>query len=98
MLARDYLEAMEIQVARAEIAVDSAVAFDANLKNDVQRKVRRAELLQTENYEKLLVALSAARNTATEAEIELNLLLNEFSVAKLETRRATAIIEAQAVA
>ena len=94
--ARLMVENLEGRVTRAEARVDHAIAFDTDLKNDGQRKAKRAELLETEEFEKLHAALHAARGVVIETEIELGLLLNQFSVAKLEERRAIATLELQA--
>lgn len=73
--------------------IDSQIAFDAELRNDTQRKVRKAELMASEDYQGLLIDLHQAQDKQTEMEIELEFLRSRFSVAKLERRESIATLE-----
>ncbi len=75
--------------------IDSEVAFDPDLKNDNQRKVRRFDLMQSEEYLKSAVALRNSQTSATRIEIYARSLSNQFSVAKLEARQAVAQLESK---
>jgi hypothetical protein len=80
-----------LHLARLEGNADRIVAFEANLKNDNQRRARRFEVLQINSEYKH--ALDAFNRTSTEkanALARLEHLRNEFSVAKLETQLAIA--------
>lgn len=76
--------------------VEIAIAFDGELKNDAQRKAKRLELLQAQEYILLRDALDEATNRQVKLEIELELLRNQFAVLKLELREAIANREAAA--
>jgi hypothetical protein len=74
--------------------IDRAIAFDTDLKNDAQRKAKRSELKETDSdYIEASLALKKAQDVYAELEIELQLLLNTFSVLKLERREAIASME-----
>ena len=87
---------LDIAETKAEITVveqtiDQQVAFDKELKNDGQRKAKRKELLaQDPGYDLLTGRLDSTRRTKARAEIRLNLLINQFTVAKIEARGETA--------
>jgi len=84
-------------IAGREIDIDRAVAFDPDLKNDGQRKARRAELVRADmDLLYLLERLDELDSQREKAEIELNLLLNQFAIAKLEKRQTIAQMEAEA--
>jgi leucyl-tRNA synthetase len=74
-------------IARLEGNADMVVAFEANLKNDNQRKARRFEVLQANpEYQRALDALTRISTEKANALARLEHLRNEFSVAKLEAR------------
>jgi hypothetical protein len=77
--------------------IDTAIAFDTDLKNDAQRKARRLEMMASSDYRKSLANLLMAQDKRTEIEIDLNLLRNQFSVLKLEMREAISRRELQIV-
>jgi hypothetical protein len=84
-------------IAREEAAIDQEVAFNADLKNDAQRKAKRAELTaQSVLWADLHDALTQDEGQLRDEEIKLGLLLNTFSVLKLERREAIAQLELQA--
>lgn len=78
-------------VSWAESAIDRQIAFNETLKNDAQRKARKAELLQTDEvYIEAAIALKHAQNRRAELLIELERLRNCFSILKLEIKAAIA--------
>jgi hypothetical protein len=74
-------------LAMRENNIDYAIAFDTDLKNEAQRKVKRVELMRED------LKLQKLRE---QAEIDLNCLLNKFAIAKLERRAAIAQMEIEA--
>lgn len=64
--------------------IECAVAFDTELKNESQRKSKKAELQADEEYQGTLLELQHAQEALTKLQIEAELLRNHFSVAKLE--------------
>jgi hypothetical protein len=78
-------------------AIDTAIAFDTDLKNDAQRKARRVEMMASAEYRKALGNLLIAQDKRTEIEIDLNLLRNQLSVLKLEMRETITNRELQLV-
>jgi hypothetical protein len=83
---QDILDALNNEIERQ-------VAFDADLKNDPQRKVRRFDLMQSEEYVKSATRLRNLQNGMTHVEIAARSLLNQFAVAKLEQREKIALLD-----
>ena len=86
-------EIMAVQqlLYRVEGHADTRSAFDADLKNDTQRKARRFEVLLTDKeYQTATNTLMRLTAEKANALAHLEYLRNQFSVAKLETRRAIA--------
>ncbi|PZV12181.1 MAG: hypothetical protein DCF22_12910 [Leptolyngbya sp.] len=78
-------------LARLEGNADKISAFEANLKNDNQRRARRFEILQANHeYRHACDAINRLNTEKAHAVARLEHLRNEFSVAKLETRLAIA--------
>lgn len=75
--------------------IDTAIAFDNDLKNDAQRKAKRLELMSMAEYRKAVANLLMAQDERAEIEIDANLLRNQFSVLKLQLREAIAARELQ---
>lgn len=75
--------------------IDTAIAFDSDLKNDAQRKAKRLELMSAAEYRKAVANLLMAQDERAEIEIDTNLLRNQFSVLKLQLREAIAGRELQ---
>jgi hypothetical protein len=74
--------------------VEKRVIADANLTNDTKRKARRLELQQSDpDFYRASIDLKKAQVKREGLGIELQLLLNQFSVLKLEERRAIAMME-----
>ena len=86
-------EIMAVQqlLDRVEGNADSRSAFDIDLKNDLQRRARRFEVLLTDReYQTATNTLMRLTAEKANALAHLEYLRNQFSVAKLETRRAIA--------
>lgn len=76
-------------VAFALSSIDKAIAFDKELKNDAQRKAKRAELMETDgNYISYLCQLRQATEERENLSIDLELYRNLFAVAKITARAA----------
>jgi len=69
------------------------VAFDLDLKNDRQRDAQISELKASPGYQSLTLELQEAQDKQSELNIELELLQNQFTVAKLEARERIAQME-----
>jgi hypothetical protein len=77
-------------------AAEREVVFDESLKNDAQRKARRADLLACNaDYQQILAAHQKQCDCREQLQIDLSLFRNEFSVLKLELRRAIVFQEHQ---
>jgi hypothetical protein len=80
-----------LHLAHLEGNADKIVAFEANLKNDNQRRARRFEILQVNlEYKHAQDALNRLTVEKANAVARLEHLRNEFSVAKLEVQMAIA--------
>lgn len=94
---RQTISQVKEAIADREIKIDWAIAFDAELKNETQRKVKRTELVRADlELGHLQDRLAELDYEQAKAEINLNLLLNQFSIAKLERRRTIAQMETEA--
>jgi hypothetical protein len=81
-------------VSFVAVEVEKRVITDASLTNDTKRKARRLELQQSDpDFYQASLDLKKAQAKREAREIELQLLLNQFSVLKLEERRAIALLE-----
>lgn len=90
--------AQNVRAAQAELdqltaQIDSTIAHDADLKNEAQRKAKRAELMQQDLYQECLKEHLYWFDNHKVVEIELSLLRNQFTVAKLEARERIAQME-----
>jgi hypothetical protein len=89
----------KINAVRAALLIeeneaDHAVTFSPDLKNDSQRKAAKNQLLQDSAlYQSLAKNLGDLNDEYTRADINLNLIKNNFSVAKLEMRERIAKME-----
>lgn len=82
-----------------EAEIDKAIAFDASLKNDTQRKAQRIQMQQTDgDYYQSSLLLKQTKEKRDSLAIDLEFLRNQFSILKLEKREAIAQLEAQSVA
>jgi len=85
------LMAVYQQINRFEGNADRVAAFEADLKNDSQRKSRRFEVLLTnQEYQKAMDMQMRLTGDKANALAQLEYLRNQFSVAKLEARLAIA--------
>lgn len=76
--------------------IDRKIAFDGDLKNEAQRKAKKTKLMETDlDYIEANTTLRQLQDIEAQEDIELGLLLNQFSVLKLQTRQATASLESQ---
>lgn len=85
---------LKLEAEAIETAVDSTVAFAEVLKNDGQRKAKKAELLQqSDRYQEVVTKLNLNQLNKAKLMAQLELLRGEFSVMKLQrkTRIANAI-------
>lgn len=87
---------LQAAIVSIEAEADGAVAFDATLKNDAQRKAKRTELLSETFYQKCTADLNEALDRRSDVQIELDRLRNLFAVAKLEKRQEIARLEVSA--
>jgi len=82
---------LEYAIARIDLAIENAVASNPDLKNDTLRRARRGELRslnpELRTYQEQLTRL---RERRTLKEIQLEMLRNAFSVAKLQLRHEIA--------
>ena len=75
-------------------AIDRAIAFNQELKNDQQRKAKRTDLMERDSdLIKSSTELKRLEDVKAELEIDLSLLRNTFSLLKLERREAIAQME-----
>jgi hypothetical protein len=74
--------------------IEKQVIADERLTNDTKRKARRLELQQSDpDFYRASIDLKKAQAKRETLGIELQLLLNQFSVLKLAERRAIAMME-----
>lgn len=82
------------QVDQSIAGIDHSIAFDKSLTNEAQRKAARAQLMAQPDLQTALTTLQTSQDQKTERAIALELLRNQFSVAKLAERRHIAQLEA----
>lgn len=88
---REQLKTLKEAVAREEAQVDKMIAFDPDLKNDAQRKARRAELLdESDILRDLRISINKDEGRLRDAEIDLDLFRNQFAILKLQKREEIA--------
>ncbi|NJO40376.1 MAG: hypothetical protein HC769_02110 [Cyanobacteria bacterium CRU_2_1] len=93
--AEQHVRRLQDVVNHLTAEIDTAIAFDTDLKNDAQRKAKRIELMKSAEYRKALANLQITQDQRAETEIDLTLLRNQFSALKLEMREAIATHELQ---
>lgn len=77
-----------------EAEIDKAIAFDSSLKNDAQRKAKKIEMQQSDgDYYQSSRLLKETKEKRDSLAIDLELVRNCFTVAKLEKREAIATLE-----
>jgi hypothetical protein len=94
---RQAIAQIQENIALHENQIDYSIAFDTDLKNEAQRKVKRSELMREDvpllDLRGQLAKLIYQRERL---EIDLNCLINKFAIAKLERRAAIAQMEMEA--
>jgi hypothetical protein len=88
--ARKVRQALDRKTAQ----IEQAIAVDPDLKNDQQRKAKRFELSEADDYRVLVETVTDYQDRRMQLEIQLQLLRDEFSVLKLQYRDAIASKEA----
>lgn len=73
--------------------IEKSIAANKELNNEQQRKSKRLELQQEPDYLEIKTNLKEAKDDKDEQLIKLNLLRNQFSVAKLEAKLQIAQLE-----
>ena len=81
-----FLSQHRAEIAQVEAMADCKVAFDPDLKNEQQRKARRAEILGSSVYSKLCDLAEATQQQRAEILVTLEQLRGEFSVARLQAK------------
>jgi hypothetical protein len=77
-----------------ENSIDQAIAFSSDFKNDSQRKTAKAQMLQESAlYQSLTQNLADLTDKYNRVDINLQLIKNNFTVAKLEIRERIAKME-----
>jgi hypothetical protein len=89
LILRDALSTLQAEI-------EMAIAIDAELKNDTQRKAKRLELQRQSHYVQMLSEVRETEFKCDMAAIVLQRLRDEFSVMKLMLRRECAELEAAA--
>lgn len=87
---------LKARLEACDRALDRAIAFDPELRNDAMRKAKRAEVADDPDYQRLVIEVQKAAEITRLIEIDLDLTKNQFAVAKLETRERIARLEAVA--
>ncbi len=88
----EVLRPLEESQARLELAADHLVVENAELKNELQRRLYRVQVLESDEYTALCVQLQAARDRLQLLRIDLARLQNEFSAEKLVERGRIAAV------
>lgn len=77
-----------------ESEIDNAIAF-SEFRNEAQRKAGKAQMLkENESYTEFATRLQELTDEYSRAEVEMNLIKNNFAIAKLEARERIAKMEA----
>lgn len=84
---------LSTQLETIEAEIDACVAFDADLKNDQQRRAKRAQLKADHpTHTDLTANLRHIEQERLKLDIKLNLTRDLFSVAKLQKRHEIATL------
>ncbi len=82
------------QLLLEENSIDQAIAFSSDFKDDSQRKTAKAQMLQESAlYQSLTQNLADITDKYNRVDINLQLVKNNFTVAKLEARERIAKME-----
>lgn len=90
---RVYQAQMELDALLADL--EASIAFDDQLRNDAQRKAKRAELMVAEPIIGLANEVRDAKANAAAVEIELNFIRDKFKILMLEKRESIVSMELQ---
>ncbi len=85
----------QADLEKLQMAIEQAIAADLELKNEQQRKAKRLELINSDDFQNAQRAVQTHGDRRAELEIDLQLLRNQFTVAKLEKREAIAQVESK---
>ncbi|MBW4514509.1 MAG: hypothetical protein KME11_04730 [Timaviella obliquedivisa GSE-PSE-MK23-08B] len=98
LTAEKFVRNHQEEVNRLTAKIDTEIAFNEVLKNDTQRKTVRKTMMDEQGYREAAECLQAAEDKLKEMTIDLQLLINQFSIAKMIERRAIAEIELRVAA
>jgi hypothetical protein len=88
---RQDIEAITAKIDAIELQVDTAIAFDPDLKNEAQRKVHRiAALADDQAWGLLQTSLKTHQRELRSLEIDVELYRHRFTALKLTEQRAIA--------
>ena len=87
---RQKMRPWEESIATYDAEIEQQIANDPDLRNDSQRKAKRADLQAAEDYKALLIDLNKLRDLRTELDIQLQQIENEFACKKLLIQHAIA--------
>lgn len=87
---------LKMRLEACDRALEFAIAFDPDLKNEAQRRAKKQEVANDPNYQRLVIEIQKAVDLARSIEIDLDLTKNQFAVAKLEVRERIARMEGAA--
>jgi hypothetical protein len=74
-----------------ELEIDKAIAFSTDFKNDSQRKAAKVQMLQeSARYQELTTLFDSINEKYQLADIDLQLVKNNFAIGKLEARERIA--------
>jgi len=77
-----------------EMEIDKAIAFSSDFKNDSQRKSAKTQMLQeSSEYQRLTALFDELNEKYQLADIDLQLVKNNFAIGKLEMRERIAKME-----
>ena len=89
----------ELAIARndlslEEMEIDKTIAFCPDFKNDSQRKTAKSQMLhESQKYQELTALFDSINEKYQLADIDLQLVKNNFTIAKLEARERIAKLE-----
>jgi hypothetical protein len=89
------IRAVENQIEPMILEAEKTAYFDIELKNESQRKVRRAEILETSAYLEAKQTFEQLKDERAELLIRLEHARNRFSVAKLQMSAYIASLESE---
>jgi hypothetical protein len=87
------IQAVERDIEPMTLEAEKIAYFDPELKNESQRKIRRAEILDTAAYLEAQQTFEQLKSERAELVIELERVRNHFSVGKLRLREQIASLE-----